>query len=74
MGLIRVENVDGLYRDENTSAIVNMNQNDYQSYIESYKNKYNEKQKIKNLENDVSEIKNDLNEIKNLLRNLANGS
>ena len=74
MGFLRVQDKNGLYRDDENNAIVNMDCNEYQSYIELYKKTYNEKQRIKNLENDVSEIKNDLNEIKNLLRNLANGS
>jgi hypothetical protein len=74
MGFIRVKDKNGLYRDESNNAIINMDQNEYQHYVQNYKKKYNEVQKIKNLENDVSEIKNDLNEIKNLLRGLANES
>lgn len=74
MGLIRVKDKNGLYRDDKTNALVNMDQNEYKSYIETYKKTYNEKQKIKNIENEVNEIKNDLNEIKNLLRKLANES
>ena len=74
MGFIRVKDKNGLYRDESNSAIINMNENEYNTYLESYKKVYSEKQKIKNLENDVNEIKSDLNEIKNLLRGLANGS
>jgi hypothetical protein len=74
MDLIPVENKEGLYRDKNNSAIVNTNQNEYMSYIDSYKKIYSEKIKINNLEKEVNSIKNDLHEIKNLLRNLANGS
>lgn len=74
MNIIRVQDKTGLYRDKETNAIVNMDENEYHLYIESCKKVYNEKQKIKHLENDMNEIKNDLNEIKNLLRNLANGS
>lgn len=74
MDLIKVKDKNGLYRDEKNNAIINMNQNEYESYIESYKKVYSEKQRIKNLEKDVNTIKDDLTEIKNLLRGLANGS
>ena len=74
MDFIKVQDKNGLYRDKENSAIINMDQDEYQSYIQNYKKVYNESKRIKNLENDVSEIKNDLNEIKNLLRGLTNGS
>jgi hypothetical protein len=74
MELIKVQNKNGLYRDANNNAIINMDQNQYQSYIQNYKKAYNQSQKIKNLENDVNDIKSDLNEIKNLLRGLTNES
>ena len=71
MDLVKVKDRSGLYRDEYSNGIVNMNENEYKTYIENYKKCYNEKQKIKNLENDVNSIKNDLSEIKDLLRNLS---
>lgn len=74
MSYIKVKDKDYLARDINSNAIINLDQDGYNKYIENYKRVYNESQKIKNLENDVNEIKNDLSEIKTLLRNLANGS
>lgn len=74
MGFIRVKDKNGLYRDESNNAIINMNKNEYNSYLESYKKVHNESKRINTLENDVNDIKSDLNEIKTLLRNLANGS
>lgn len=71
MDLVKVKDKNGLYRDEYSNGIVNMNENEYKTYIENYKKTYNGKQKIKNLENDVNSIKNDLSEIKELLRNLS---
>lgn len=71
MDLIKVKDKTGLYRDEQTNAIVNMNESEYEHYIESYKKSYSDKQKIKNLEDDVATIRNDLSEIKQLLRNLS---
>lgn len=74
MGLIKVKDQEYLCRDTDSNAIVNTDIKGYHQYIENYKKTYNELQRIKNLENDVSEMKSDLTEIKNLLRNLANGS
>jgi len=74
MNLIPVENKDGLYRDKSNNAIINMDKSEYESYVDSYKKVYNDKQKINRLETDVKNIKDDLDEIKTLLRNLANGS
>jgi hypothetical protein len=74
MDYIKVKDKDHLVRDVYSNAIVNVDMDAYNAYIENYRQRYNETQKIKNLENDVCEIKNDLSEIKNLLRSLANGS
>lgn len=74
MTYIRVKDNDSLVRDLNSNGIINVDENSYHQYVENYKNTYNSKQKIKDLENDVNEIKGDLNEIKNLLRSLINES
>jgi hypothetical protein len=74
MDYIKVKDKDHLVRDTYSNAIVNVDMDSYNAYIENYKQRYNETQRIKNLEGDVSEMKNDLNEIKNLLRSLVNGS
>lgn len=71
MELIKVKDKNGLYRDPYSNGIVNTNETQYKNYIENYKKSYIEKQRIKNLENDINEVKNDLNEIKELLRNLS---
>lgn len=56
--MIPVKGHNGLYRDENTNAIINLNDNGYFEYIKS-KNKLLENQKrLDNLENELSEIKN----------------
>lgn len=74
MDHIKVKDKDHLVRDPYSNGIVNIDENGYNAYLQSYKKAYMESQKIKNLENDVNQIKNDLNEIKTLLRNLSNGS
>ena len=72
MNLIPVEGEKDLFRDPKTNAIINTNQSDYLTYINSRKIRQNEKNKIDILEKDVNSIKNDLNEIKSLLRSIAN--
>jgi len=62
--MIPVEGHKGLYRDENTNAIVNCNDYQYQEYIKLKTESLNEKQEIENLKNELSEIK-------NLLKNLT---
>lgn len=74
MAYIKVKDQDYLLRDSKTNAIINSNQDAYDSYVSEYKRIYEQNQRVDNLENDMNDIKNDLNEIKNLLRNLANGS
>ena len=74
MDYIKVKDKDHLVRDAYSNAIVNVDMDAYNAYIENYRQRYNESQRIQNLEGDVNEIKNNLGEIKNLLISLANGS
>jgi cell division protein FtsB len=61
--MIPVEGHKGLYRDENTNAIVNCNDHQYQEYIKLKTESLSEKQEIENLKNELSEIKNLLKKI-----------
>jgi hypothetical protein len=74
MAYLKVKDENGLYRNEYNNSLINMDKNEYDNYIEEYKKKYNEKQKINEIENDMNSIKNDIEEIKSLLRNFINGS
>ena len=71
---IKVEGHSNLVRDEKTKAILNLNMNDYETYIRVRQVKENESKRVDTIESEMSNIKNDLEEIKNLLRSLANGS
>jgi hypothetical protein len=68
----KVEGHLNLVRDEQTKAILNINNTEYENYIKLKKIKEDDNNRIKNLESDVNDMKSDLNEIKNLLRNLIN--
>lgn len=70
MNLIPVEGENNLFRDINTSAIVNTNQSEYQAYLAKKKIQEKEKDRINGLEDDLNSIKSDIEEIKILLKNL----
>ena len=68
----KVEGNKSLIRDEETRAILNTNQSEYDNYITLRNIKKSEAERMQQLESDVSNMKNDLNEIKDLLRSIAN--
>jgi hypothetical protein len=70
----KVEGQTHLVRDTETNCIINTSKSQYNEYVSRRNKQSEEKQKIQQLETDVSSIKNDLDEIKFLLRELANGS
>jgi hypothetical protein len=74
MKYLKVEGHQGLVRDTETKAIVNLDIDGYQNYIKVREIKKREDQRVSNLENQIDTLKGDLNEIKNLLKELANGS
>lgn len=61
--MIPVKGYIGLYRDENSNAIINKDDNSYNEYINS-KNKLIQSQKrIENLEKEIGEIRDLLNKM-----------
>ena len=59
--MIPVEGYRGLYRDENSGAIVNCNQEELYDYLKS-------KEIYKNQRDDLVEIKNELEELKSMMK------
>lgn len=74
MTYIRVKDKDYLIRDTDSNAIINTDVDSYQIYLENYKKRYNELQRIEKLEESMNQIKDDLSDIKNLLRSISNES
>ena len=68
MKYLKVENKDGLVRDCSTNAILNIDIDSYNQYVQNYQNKLKESKKIQGLEDKVNDIKSDIDEIKILLR------
>lgn len=65
--IIPVKGHPNLYRDEQTGAILNCDNQSYNQYMNSLNNRNLQKQEIENMKNDIAEIK-------SLLREIINGS
>jgi hypothetical protein len=55
--MIPVEGHKGLYRDENTNAIINCNDFEYEEYIKFKNSKLNEKNELNEIKSDIEQIK-----------------
>ncbi len=55
--MIPVKGNPNLYRDENSGAIVNCDNIAYNEYVNSLRNRENQKKEIDSLKNEISEIK-----------------
>ena len=73
MSYIKVKDNENFVRDSKSNCIINTNKSEYDEYLARRKSKQNEKNKVENLERDLSTLRNELDEIKNLLRSLVNG-
>ena len=69
--LVPVEGNKGLFRDENSSAILNCSDSDYQKYLEVKNNKIKEVEKINEMKekvNEIDQLKSDVNEMKDMMK------
>ena len=73
MDYIKVKDNEHLIRNSKSNCIVNTNKAEYEEDLTRRKLKKNEKNKVDNLEKDVSTLRNEIAEIKDLLRSLVNG-
>lgn len=64
--MIRVKGYPNLYRDENTGAIINCDNQAYNQYVNSIRNRETQK-------NEIEKMKEDIDEIKSLLKEIING-
>ena len=72
MDFVKVKNNEHLVKNTKSNFIINTNKSEYDEYIARRKLKQDEKNKVDNLERDISTLKNELGEIKDLLRSLVN--
>ena len=72
MDYVKVKDNEHLIRNTNSNCIVNTNKSEYEEYITRRKLKKSEKNKVDNLERDISTLMNEITEIKDMLRSLVN--
>jgi len=72
MDYVRVKDNDYLVRNTKSNCIVNTNKAEYEEYLARRKLKKGEKNKVDNLERDISTLRDEITEIKDMLRSLVN--
>lgn len=72
MGYIDVEGHVNLVRDEESGAILNTDNSQYNQYMALRSSKVQKDKKIDAIESDLARLKDDINEIKSLLGKLVN--
>lgn len=68
--LIRVEDHENLRRDPRTNAIIDINNDAYERYLQQKYSKQLQQQRLDHLENKINNFESDLSEIKHLLQQL----
>ena len=74
MDYVKVKDHDHLMRNTQSNCIVNTNKTEYEEYLTRRKLKKSEKNKVVNLERDISTLRDEITEIKDMLRSLVNGN
>ena len=69
--LVPVEGKTGLYRDSNTTAIVNKDQTAYKSYISRKKVADSKNKELNEMKEDLDNVKSELGDIKSLLSTIV---
>ena len=72
MDYVKVKDHDHLMRNTQSNCIVNTNKTEYEEYLTRRKLKKSEKNKVDNLERDISTLRDEITEIKDMLRSLVN--
>ena len=71
--LIPVKDNKGLFRDKNTSAILNCSDSDYQQYLEVKNTKIKEVVQMNEMTekiNEIDQLKSDVSEIKDMMKQI----
>lgn len=67
---VQVEDFKNLYRDSNSKAIINSNNDEYTKYMQAYNRRKKSKEKLDNTVDEINIIKQDMSEMKDILRQL----
>ena len=74
MDFVKVKNNEHLVKNTKSNFIINTNKAEHEEYLTRRKLKQNEKNKVDNLERDISTLRDEITEIKDMLRSLVNGN
>ena len=74
MDYIKVKDNEHLIRNSKSNCIVNTNKAEYEEYLTRRTRDLSEKNKVDNLERDISTLRNEITEIKDMLRSMVNGN
>ena len=74
MDFVKVKDHEHLIRNTKSNCILNTIKAEYDEYITRRKLKKSEKNKVENLERDLSTLRNEITENKDMLRSLVNGN
>ena len=72
MDYVKVKDHDHLMRNTQSNCIGNTNKAEYEEYLTRRKLKKSEKNKVENIERDISTLRDEITEIKDMLRSLVN--
>ena len=68
---VPVEGSSGLYRDSESTAIINRDKKAYLAYMQRKKNAENKNHELDQMKEDLDNVKNELGDIKDLLSTLV---
>ena len=68
MNKIKVKNSSSLYRDQESGAILNCSDTEYNAYLDLKKRRMDELSDLETQKKDIDNLKNEINEVKDLLK------
>ncbi len=68
MNKVKVKDSGSLYRDEESGAILNCSDFEYNNYLDLKNKRLNEIQDLESQKKDIDNLKNEINEVKDLLK------
>jgi hypothetical protein len=68
MNKVKVKDSGSLYRDEESGAIINCSDSEYNNYLDLKNKRITEIQDLESQKKDIDNLKNEINEVKDLLK------
>ena len=70
MNLLPVEGKDNYFRDSNSRAVINTDQSQFESYMNTRNKLSSERQRVDDLEEKVDDLSDNINDIKSMLQTI----